>query len=188
MAVETVRKDFKEMLIHHVATIGLISLSHYFGFHRIGYVVLLIHDIGDIFLYSAKFFNYLKWNIITNILFGLFAIVFFAARLVAFPFVITTSWYATMGYVEGIDGNTIVGAPILPTLLTVLQVLHFMWFGLILRMVYRMLSNKESSQKDIRSDDEAEDMSDAATSGSKDKAIVGVRPKSRRQRESQKAK
>ncbi len=156
MAVETVRKDFKEMLIHHISTIGLISLSFMYGFTRIGFVVLLVHDIGDIFLYSAKSFNYLKKEPTTTILFGIFVVVFFISRLVIFTFVVKSAWLGCLNYYSDMNGIADYGARILPALLTVLQFLHYMWFVLILRMIYRMLFKAKNSQKDIRSDDESD--------------------------------
>ena len=48
------KKDFWEMLIHHFATIGLISLSYYVNFTRIGALIMLCHDIADPWLELAK--------------------------------------------------------------------------------------------------------------------------------------
>lgn len=44
------RKDFWQMFVHHICTICLLSFSWICNFHRIGTLVLLIHDCGDIFL------------------------------------------------------------------------------------------------------------------------------------------
>jgi len=156
MAVETVRKDFKEMLLHHIATIALISISYKYGFIRIGYVVLLVHDVGDIFLYSAKSFNYLKFERTTNILFGAFVVVFFVSRLVLFTFVLRSAWLGVLNYYPEMNRTVDKSAVILPLLLAVLQILHYMWFGLILRMIYRMVFMEKNSQKDSRSDDESD--------------------------------
>jgi hypothetical protein len=155
LSVETVRKDSLEMAIHHAATIALIGLSHAFGYNRIGLLVMAIHDIGDIFLYSAKFFNYLNFAVITNVLFGLFVVVFFLSRLVVFPSVILVAWGPVTGYVTAFDWRDHHGSLILPSLLLVLQALHVMWFVLILRMVMNMFRNeKKQVEGDIRSDDE----------------------------------
>ena len=156
MAVETVRKDFKEMLIHHISTIVLISISYMYGFVRIGFVVLLVHDIGDIFLYSAKSFNYMKFEYTTNVLFGAFVVVFFFSRLVVFTFVVRSAWLGALNYYPQMNGTAERGAAILPLLLIVLQLLHYMWFGLIVRMIYRMIFKENNAQKDIRSDDESD--------------------------------
>jgi hypothetical protein len=54
LIVDEKLEDFSQMLIHHCISILLISLSYFCFFHKIGIIVLFIHDIVDIFLYSAK--------------------------------------------------------------------------------------------------------------------------------------
>jgi hypothetical protein len=54
------RKDYKEMIIHHIATLLLLSLSYVTSFTRIGTTIILVHDLADIFLETAKIFVYLK--------------------------------------------------------------------------------------------------------------------------------
>ncbi|VVC88818.1 unnamed protein product [Leptidea sinapis] len=44
------RKDFWQMFIHHIATIALLSFSWVCNLHRIGTLVLLLHDCADIFV------------------------------------------------------------------------------------------------------------------------------------------
>lgn len=48
------RKDWLESMIHHVATTMLLVYSYYVNFTRVGVMVLLVHDISDIFLEAAK--------------------------------------------------------------------------------------------------------------------------------------
>lgn len=44
------RKDFWQMFIHHIATIALMAFSWVSNLHRVGTLVLLLHDCVDIFL------------------------------------------------------------------------------------------------------------------------------------------
>lgn len=44
------RKDFWQMFVHHIATIMLMSFSWVTNLHRVGTLVLLLHDCADIFL------------------------------------------------------------------------------------------------------------------------------------------
>ena len=78
-------KDFYVMQTHHLITILLISVSYNFCQFRIGSMVLIIHDVSDIFLEAAKVNLYMGLNSTKNILFGLFAAVFFVSRLVVYP-------------------------------------------------------------------------------------------------------
>ena len=38
------------MTLHHIVTILLLGFSFYAGFFRIGAVIILVHDVADIFL------------------------------------------------------------------------------------------------------------------------------------------
>ena len=80
-------KDFGEMLTHHIATILVMALSMSMGMHRIGSIVVLLHDVGDVFLYNAKFFHVGGFQTLANVLFFLFTVTFFVTRLVIFPMI-----------------------------------------------------------------------------------------------------
>ena len=43
-------QDFWQMTLHHIVTILLLGFSFYAGFFRIGAVIILVHDVADIFL------------------------------------------------------------------------------------------------------------------------------------------
>ena len=44
------RKDFWEMFIHHLTTISLLCFSWTCNLTRVGTLVMVIHDVADIFL------------------------------------------------------------------------------------------------------------------------------------------
>lgn len=50
LGVEKRRKDFRELVCHHIVTIALIGLSYRFHFAYMGIAVYLTHDISDFFL------------------------------------------------------------------------------------------------------------------------------------------
>ncbi|KAG2470371.1 ATS17 metalloproteinase, partial [Polypterus senegalus] len=79
-------QDFKEQIIHHLATIILLSFSWCANYARIGTLVMITHDASDILLESAKLFHYAGWKDICDAIFVCFAVVFIVTRLVIFPF------------------------------------------------------------------------------------------------------
>uniref|UniRef100_A0A182SX94 TLC domain-containing protein n=1 Tax=Anopheles maculatus TaxID=74869 RepID=A0A182SX94_9DIPT len=56
------RKDFWQMFAHHMITILLMALSWVCNLHRVGSLVLLVHDCADIFLESAKLTKYAQYQ------------------------------------------------------------------------------------------------------------------------------
>ncbi|CAG10817.1 unnamed protein product, partial [Tetraodon nigroviridis] len=86
VASDVKRKDFKEQIIHHVATIVLISFSWLVNYIRAGTLIMLLHDASDYLMESAKMFNYAGWRKTCNFIFTVFAAVFIVTRLVILPF------------------------------------------------------------------------------------------------------
>jgi very-long-chain ceramide synthase len=50
LRLEKPRKDFKELVGHHIITLALIGLSYRFHFTYMGIAVYITHDISDFFL------------------------------------------------------------------------------------------------------------------------------------------
>lgn len=62
------RKDFWQMFIHHIITIALIAFSWICNLHRVGSLVLVVHDCADIFLEVNFFFTSLSFYTFLNII------------------------------------------------------------------------------------------------------------------------
>lgn len=150
------RKDYFELATHHIVTIALIGISFVLRHFRIGLIILLIHDASDIFLYLAKIFHYIQKSSCTDLTFGTFAFIFFVSRLFIFPYVVYSIFWEPQIYHKNIDRfwpQVIFWKICLLTL----QILHVIWFAMILRMILLAL-RKGSVQGDIRSDDEQEEI------------------------------
>ncbi|KAK7930484.1 hypothetical protein WMY93_006879 [Mugilogobius chulae] len=151
VAFDIKRKDFREQIVHHCATLVLMSFSWCVNYIRVGTLVLLVHDASDVLLESAKLFNYAKWEKTCQSLFVLFAMVFMWTRLVIFPFwLIHCTWVYPPQHYPPFFGYYFFNA-----MLLVLQALHVFWAYLILRMVHKFVFGKLT--KDERSDNEAEE-------------------------------
>ncbi|OWF35762.1 Ceramide synthase 4 [Mizuhopecten yessoensis] len=143
------RKDFVEMVVHHIVTILLIYFSFACNQLRLGTMVLLVHDSVDFWMAGAKMALYLKKSKTADGLFGIFLLIWFYTRLYIYPFRIVWS-----GCVQSLQHTTIFPVYwLLNGLLCALQVLHIIWTYMILRMVVAKLTNNEL--KDVRSDTES---------------------------------
>ncbi|XP_039529069.1 ceramide synthase 2 [Pimephales promelas] len=156
------RKDFKEQIIHHWATLTLLAFSWCANYIRVGTLVMLIHDSSDILLESAKIFNYAKWEKTCNSIFVVFAAIFIITRLIIFPFwIIHCTWVYPLDYYPPFFGYYFFNF-----MLVVLLMLHIFWAYLILRMVKMFLFG--SLTKDERSDNEEDEEEDGETSVAED--------------------
>ncbi|XP_053709460.1 ceramide synthase 2-like [Synchiropus splendidus] len=151
VSVDVKRKDFKEQVIHHIATIFLIGFSYCANFVRVGTLVMLVHDSSDFLLESAKMFHYAGLTPICDSLFVVFALVFLVTRLVVFPGrLIHATLVLSREFFQPFFGYYFFNA-----LLLVLQALHIFWAYLILKMVYKFVF-KGKVERDERSDVESE--------------------------------
>uniref|UniRef100_A0A8B9MDS7 TLC domain-containing protein n=1 Tax=Accipiter nisus TaxID=211598 RepID=A0A8B9MDS7_9AVES len=129
------RKDFKEQIVHHAATIFLISFSYCANYIRIGTLVMVIHDASDCFLEPTKIFNYMKWKKTCDSLFMIFSAVFLISRLVIYPYtVLYNTYYYSMEIFQPFFGYYFMNG-----LLIILQLLHVFWSCLIIHMVYKFI-------------------------------------------------
>lgn len=60
LQLEKPRKDFKELVGHHIVTLALIWLSYRFHFTYMGLAVYITHDISDFFLAVSIFLSHLS--------------------------------------------------------------------------------------------------------------------------------
>ncbi|KAM4630879.1 ceramide synthase 2a [Polymixia lowei] len=159
VASDVKRKDFKEQIVHHVATILLISFSWLVNYIRAGTLIMLVHDASDYLMESAKMFNYAGWRRTCNMIFTMFAVVFIITRLVILPFWIihTTLVYPLTLY------SPFLGFYFFNGLMIVLQFLHIFWAALIVRMVFKFLpgnhivEDERSDKEETESENEGDD-------------------------------
>lgn len=145
---DTKRKDFWQMFVHHIVTVLLLTLSWASHYHRIGCLVLAIHDVADVPLEGAKLAKYANKQNIADIVFGIFALVWIYTRCYMLPKrVIYYTAYAGLEKVEMYPAYYIFNS-----LLCALQVLHIVWTYIILNVAVDALKN--NGMRDLRSDSE----------------------------------
>ncbi|XP_040566167.1 ceramide synthase 6 [Lepeophtheirus salmonis] len=141
------RKDFWEMFIHHLTTIALMGFSWTCNLTRVGTLVLIIHDIADIFLGLAKLCKYAKYHVVCDILFVCFAIVWIVTRIGIYP-----CWILYSTTIEAPQILEMFPAYyIFNILLSVLLVLNVTWTYFILKIIHQSVFKKKF-EKDSRSE------------------------------------
>jgi sphingoid base N-palmitoyltransferase len=144
------RKDFWQMFVHHVLTLVLIALSFICNLHRVGSLVLFVHDCADIFLEGAKSLKYANLQKACDITFGIFTLTWIVTRLMLYPRII---------YSTSIEAPRIL--PMYPvyyifnSLLIALLVLHLIWTYMILQIVIQTIRAGQM-EGDVRSSSDSE--------------------------------
>ncbi|CAD7949914.1 unnamed protein product [Amoebophrya sp. A120] len=167
--LEKRRKDFYMMLTHHLATCTLVFFSYWWNYWRIGLLVLLFHDAVDIFLYATKAGKDSLPRKITEILFVFFLLSYLVLRLILYPSIcvytaVRTGWGdivdPVLKYLFDLKPFPVdremkssgAGFYSMPALLCVLQVLHILWFRMILIIAVKAIKASLHDTGDIRSE------------------------------------
>eukprot|EP00804_Cyclotella_cryptica_P021521 CCRYP_005833-RA/>CCRYP_005833-RA protein AED:0.26 eAED:0.26 QI:0/-1/0/1/-1/0/1/0/266 len=162
----TVRGDFREMMAHHIITNLLILGSSYFRFTRIGSMIFLVHDLSELPIELSKLFNFVKWKVASAVSFSIMLVMWVVARLGIFPFLIFRSLllesYEFL-VVQGTMDPAFYSMHVVPFtyLLGGLISLHIMWFFILLRIGWTLVSKGEAH--DYSEHKDGEDQTDKKT-------------------------
>ncbi|KAK4218043.1 TLC domain-containing protein [Rhypophila decipiens] len=157
LGMEEPRKDFKELIAHHIVSLALIGLSYRFHFTYMGLAVYITHDISDFFLATSKTLNYIDHWLIGPY-YGLFCCVWIYMRHYLNIRILLSLFneFKTVGPYE-LNWETgqykcDLAFWITGTLLSSLQALNLFWLFYILRIAYRFVVHNVA--KDDRSDED----------------------------------
>ncbi|CAH3171444.1 unnamed protein product [Porites evermanni] len=154
------RKDSILTFSHHILTISLIVLSFSLRYHKIGVLVLFLHDVNDVFLEFGKLCVAFKTrngkyhllpDILGSVTFLCFTLLWVYCRLYLYPIkVLFAGSYEFSKLVPNrpfyFSGNI---------MLWILFGMNLWWFQYILRMLIRAVTGKKL--EDIREDSEIKD-------------------------------
>ncbi|CAF9907787.1 hypothetical protein IMSHALPRED_006492 [Imshaugia aleurites] len=160
LQLEKPRKDFKELVGHHIVTLALIWLSYRFHFTYMGLAVYITHDISDFFLATSKTFNYINSPLIVPY-FSLFIAIWTYLR----HYINIVILYATLTEFRTVGPFDLnwetqqykcwISQYITFALLASLQSINLLWLFFIVRIAYNIAFAKVV--QDVRSDDEESD-------------------------------
>ncbi|XP_078321316.1 ceramide synthase 5-like isoform X3 [Crassostrea virginica] len=159
LMVDHRRKDFKEMVVHHLVTMALMYFSWVCNFVRVGTLVLLVHDAVDYWMAAAKMAKYCKQQLLCELFFAVFVVVWIVTRLIIYPFrILYTSSIEIYQYLDYFPSAYLFNA-----LLIVLQILHILWTIMIFKIIMQKFTEGEL-KKDSRSESESVTSDDTTAS------------------------
>lgn len=166
LGMEKPRKDFKELVGHHIVSLALIGLSYRFHFAYMGLGVFITHDISDFFLATSKTLNYLNHPLVGPY-FGFFILTWIYLRHYLNLRILWSEFneFQTVGpYVLDWKSGQFkcpLAHYISTALLTSLQSLNLFWLYHIIRIGYRFVF--ENVAEDDRSENDEKESEDKNT-------------------------
>ncbi|CEJ81553.1 hypothetical protein VHEMI01674 [[Torrubiella] hemipterigena] len=161
LGLEKPRKDYYELVGHHIVSLALIGLSYRFHFTYIGVAVYISHDISDFFLATSKVLNYLDHWLIGPYFFVFLCVWVYLRHYINIRILISLfTEFRTVGPFEldwaAEQYKCTLSQFITAGLLMSLQALNLFWLFYIVRIAVRFLISPEQATDD-RSDDEEEE-------------------------------
>lgn len=163
LQLEKPRKDFKELVLHHIVTLALIGLSYRFHFMKMGIAVFITHDISDFFLATSKTLNYLD-----SIIVGPYFVTFIGVWVYLRHYINLRILYATLTEFRTVGPFELnwetqqykcwISQYITFALLCSLQAVNLFWLWLIVRIAKNyVFSHVAQDERSEDEDTEAED-------------------------------
>lgn len=147
------------MMTHHVITVILLVASYFTNYTRIGCLIAVMMDWCDILLPIAKMLRYVGLYTLCDITFAFFLLSWLITRHVLFVIAIKSVWFDAVRLVPGNGWAPERGAyfsdftrKTFVSLLVFLEILQVVWFWMICRVAWRVLTGQGAS--DDRSDEE----------------------------------
>lgn len=161
--VEDRRKDYWQMLSHHIVTILLLLGSYVSHFTPIGNVILILMDPCDILLSLAKCLRYAGQQTLCDVFFGLFMIGWIITRHALYNRALYSCIAIARKKLPEYPGATVndywgfrtFTALSLVILLCILQVILCVWLVMIIRVAFRVITGQGAA--DTRSDEESDE-------------------------------
>jgi ceramide synthetase len=138
--VATKRNDYMEMLLHHIATIVLLMCGYMMNFCPMSSLIMLIHDIADIWIYLVKSLIDTKHTNFAFLFWVILMVVFVYGRLYVFPFYLIwhSMWFNP-------NPDNIPGFKLMYMLLHILLLLHMYWYFLLIKGGYTYITKGKAT-------------------------------------------
>ncbi|XP_063371675.1 ceramide synthase 2-like [Cydia amplana] len=161
------RKDFWQQVVHHAATLLMISISWVCNFHRIGSLVMLSHDGSETLLEATKATKYAGYHRASDYMFAAFTALWIVTRIGIYSyFILGSVTFRAAAYIPPFPMFQV-----LVFLGWVLLALNVYWTWLILQVAYRAIKHGQVDG-DIRSSSSEVSDSSATNAPNRDRQIV----------------
>lgn len=173
LQLEKPRKDYKELIFHHIVTLLLIWSSYVFHFTKMGLSIYVTMDVSDFWLAISKTCNYLDL-FVTPFFFIIFVFHWIYLRHwinLKILWSVLTEFRTEGNYVLNFATQQYkcwISLPIVFVLIAALQLVNLYWLFLIMRILYRLIW--KGIQKDERSDSESDEEPPTPTESNKEAA------------------
>ncbi|GAP87496.1 putative TLC domain-containing protein [Rosellinia necatrix] len=163
LGLERRRRDFRELVAHHLVTLSLIALSYRFHFTMMGVLVYITHDISDFFLATSKCLNYIDSPLQGPYYALCVAVWVYLRHYINLKILLSVlTEFRTIGpYVldwEAGQYKCALSAAITFALLAALQALNLYWLYCLLRNGYRFvvfgIAKDDREEEDDKEDDQ----------------------------------
>jgi very-long-chain ceramide synthase len=146
---KSTRKDYAEMIIHHVVTVLLLYGSALQNLTRIGVIVSTMHMITDVPKDFAKVAKTMEFKTIAHASLGIFVITWFVFRLYLYSCVYVYSAFAESDTLLE-NGMTPFSRYCFYALLSALIGLNVMWTFMIFKLVVKLVRKGEAEDPQLR--------------------------------------
>ncbi|KAF5390515.1 hypothetical protein D9757_002711 [Collybiopsis confluens] len=170
LGLEKPRKDYYELVAHHIVTIWLVGWSYLINLTLIGNAVYMSMDIPDTFLAFSKLLNYIRAERAKTVSFAVFIVIWTYFRHILNFYILYSVWFEydlipksskVWIWANGTYLNWWMKYQVFVPIL-LLQFLNLFWYYLIIRILVRALISSEVG--DVRSDDEDDGEEETRTS------------------------
>ncbi|SOV08951.1 related to longevity-assurance protein LAG1 [Ustilago sp. UG-2017a] len=165
LRLEKPRKDYYELIAHHLVTLWLIGWSYLINLTMIGTTVFVCMDIPDTWLGFSKALNYMGLDNITVAIFAIFMVIWTYFRIYLSAATLHSVWYQ-FGLIpryarewEPEKGLWLVSwmryqifAP-----LFLLLLLNLFWYALMWRIMFRAIRGVVEDEREAGEDEEEEE-------------------------------
>jgi len=131
------KNDYIDMLLHHFMTVALVGLAYFMNYLAISVLVLLVHDISDVFGYLVRIFIDTEYKNLTVLSYAGLLVSWLYFRLIVLPFEIMRFGIYLNPIIQDLNGYLLLGV-----MLHCLIILHVYWYYLFIQMGIKFMKSK----------------------------------------------